>query len=409
MRAHHSGAVWVSALFVLAAGSLALAQQRSLPLDCLPDALASIDTAEPSPEARFGATYLPGIVLGPPGDSAPNTGTSSVASLGFGGSLVYEFVETVIEDRPGPDFIVFENAFFQGAAPENPEDHYAIFTEAAFVEVSADGVDWRLFPYDADALAEASGNWYVDRPLHQRLGGLAGITPTFSGNWTVADDAAVWDPAGQGGISGAGGDAFDLASVGLAEARFVRITDAQTHNGYTGSAEGADLDALVVLHGRPRPPAALDQDGDGLADAAELEIYGTLPGEPDSDFDGTDDGREIAGCRDPNSADTSPFLLRVPRLWLRSGVCTELRWSFTGTGALFDLVRGELSALAGTDTWVDLGDTICLVDDSDTWNYSCDEEQPLVGTGRFYLVAISGESLGRSSGLVERDTSGGCP
>jgi hypothetical protein len=47
-----------------------------------------------------------------------------------------------------------------------------------------------------------------------------------------------------------GGDAFDLATVGLRRARFVRIRDLQTH-GPTAPAAGFDLDAIAVLHPGP--------------------------------------------------------------------------------------------------------------------------------------------------------------
>src|SRR5262245_60508372 len=80
----------------------------SLPVDCFPDQLVLWQAAEPVPESRFGATFLPGIVLGPPGDSPATQGSTSVASLGFRGVAIVRFDDVVIEDRPGPDFIVFE-------------------------------------------------------------------------------------------------------------------------------------------------------------------------------------------------------------------------------------------------------------------------------------------------------------
>ena len=59
-----------------------------------------------------GPPFVPGIVLGPPGDSSPVDGSFTVATLGYGGSVTVAYDDVVIEDRPGPDFIVFENAFF---------------------------------------------------------------------------------------------------------------------------------------------------------------------------------------------------------------------------------------------------------------------------------------------------------
>jgi hypothetical protein len=46
----------------------------------------------------------------------------------------------------------------------------------------------------------------------------------------------------------AGGDAFDLADIGVAHARFVRITDSGA-NTYDGETGGFDLDAIAVVNG----------------------------------------------------------------------------------------------------------------------------------------------------------------
>ncbi len=51
----------------------------------------------------------------------------------------------------------------------------------------------------------------------------------------------------------AGGDAFDLAELGLSTARFVRIIDSGTSD-YTGTSGGFDLDALAVVHWPDQQP-----------------------------------------------------------------------------------------------------------------------------------------------------------
>lgn len=339
----------------------------ALPVDCLPDAVQAWDVSEP--ENRFGAPNMPGVVLGVPGESAATTGATTVASLGVGGAMTYAIVDIVIEDRPGPDLIVFENAFYQGVAPSGPEDDYLVFHEPGFVEVSADGETWERFPYDAQALAEAGEVGSIDRALHERLAGLAGVSPTYSGNWTIPS------------TEGAGGDAFDLATVGLAEARHVRIIDAGLDNGLAANAQGFDLDALVVLHGRPLGSAAPDADGDGLSDAMEWEVYGTRDDLPDTDFDGTDDGREVAGCRDPLSDSIEPWLVREPRLWLKGSACTEVRWNYLGPGLSVDVVRGDE----------------CLAEDWPGLRWSCDDTLPPPGEAWRYLVTLAD------------DPSGGCP
>ena len=388
---------------LLATTGLLSAAEPSRMVDCFPDDIVEWAAVEPDPDLRFGAAWLPGIVLGPPGDSLANTGSTSVASLGHGGHVTLVFEDMIIEDGPGPDFIVFENAFFVGFTPTAAEDPFLIFAESGIVEVSADGAAWLAFPHDSTALADSAGA-SIDGDMHLRLGGLAGITPTLSGNWTVPDDPESWDPGGAGGLSGAGGNAFDLADVGLSEARFVRITDAGSMNGFPGSADGFDLDGVVVLHGRPVPPATPDGDGDRLPDALEIALYGTDPADPDSDGDGVDDGREAASCRDPSSASTDPVSPVDPSLWLLDASCTEFRWTFLGTGIAYDLIRGELDQL---DT--DLGPVSCLADDQATVAWSCDADPLAVGEGWFYLVRGAGESAyGRASSLEMRLTGGGC-
>jgi hypothetical protein len=397
------------AVLFLGVGSWAVA--GSHPVDCLPDAVILWQAAEPAPELRFGAAFLPGIVLGAPGDSIIIQGSTSVASLGHGGVAVVRFDDIVIEDGPGPDFIVFENPFFVGAAPASAEDDYQIFAELGVVEVSADGVTWFAFPFDAQALADSLGA-NIDNSQYLELQGLAGLTPTFTGNWTVPNDPSDFDPSGTGGISGAGGDAFDLADVGMTDARFIRITDAGSQNGPTGSAEGFDLDAVVVLNGRPVAPHDLDSDNDQLPDIAEQIWYGTDPGLPDSDGDGIDDGREIAACRDPNTSADTPMFANEPRLWLvaDSTGCTEARFTFMGTGVTYDLLRGDLSDLVETTSDVDLGLGTCLADGAFTVRWSCDAGVPAQSTGFFYVVRVEGVThFGRSSKLNDREANPGCP
>lgn len=386
-----------------------LAAERSYPIDCLPDRVAAWNPVADNPLSLFGAAFLPGIVLGPPGESVHFQGSLTVASFGFGGSIVVAFDDVVIEDGPGADFIVFENAFFGLPAPESAQDDFSIFAEPGLVEVSADGVVWHAFPYNHDALLASAGQ-AVTQDNYLALTGLAGLTPTFTGNWTVPNDPATFDPLGVGGISGAGGDAFDLADVGLTEARFVRITDADTGSGFPGAGEGFDLDAVVALHARPLAPLTADSDGDRLSDLEELMYYGSNPNLADSDGDGVDDGREVAGCRNPAGASESPWLHAEPRLWLLGSICTEVRWTFMGTGLTYDVVRGDLHGLAQRSNAVDLGPLECLADEDFDLRWSCDAVTPDPSLGFFYLVRTSGfPAYGRSSALEDREATPDCP
>lgn len=383
--------------------------ERSLPIDCLPDRVVAWQPAGPAPDGLFGAALLPGIILGPPGASTPSTGSLTVASLGVGGSVTLTFTDIIIENGPGPDFIIFENAFFVGATPTST-DVFGVFVEPAFVEVSMDGIVWFTFPFEAQALEDSRGI-VADWHLFVRLQGLAGVTPTFTGNWTVPDDAATWDAGGSGGVSGAGGDAFDLAAVGLDEARFIRITDAATGNGNPGSAAGFDLDAVVVLHGRPVPPTTADQDADLLSDGNEQDLYASMVAVADTDLDGTGDGREVAGCHDPAATDVAPWWRVEPRLTLReSGDCIDLRWTFLGSGSLVDVIRGALGNVLASALDIDLGPTTCLGAQRTGVNGICDAEPPAAGETFFYLAReSSAAAYGRASSLAPRSTLTGCP
>ena len=126
----------------------------------------------------------------------------------------------VVVDGPGADLTVFENAFRYGNG--------RLFAEPARIEVSTDGVHWTSFPMDTNTFA-----------------GCAGMTPTHG-------DQDPGDPT----VSG--GDAFDLASIGVDSIRYVRITDVTTmlmndptNPLYDPSLTGFDLDAVLGLHTAP--------------------------------------------------------------------------------------------------------------------------------------------------------------
>jgi len=168
----------------------------------------------PGPDAGFGAEFYPEIVLGSPEGRGATAGSLDVLSLGELGSIVLEMTDLVVEDGPGPDLIVFENAF-------------SGWPETATVEVSADGEDWVGWPCEPE-------NAEDDFP------GCAGVAPVFATGEFLVDPT---DPVQ------AGGDAFDLADVGLTTARFIRITDSGFNAlGYGGISGGFDLDAVVAAN-----------------------------------------------------------------------------------------------------------------------------------------------------------------
>jgi len=164
----------------------------------------------------FGRDHFADWVLGGPrGGGAGSGATTHIISLGDGGSMVLSFPGQNFKNGPGPDLIVFENAFYVGGDPETP------FFELGRVAVSADGEIWHEFPCDPDTFQ-----------------GCAGVSPVLANVET--NDVDPLDSAQ------AGGDAFDLEDLGLDEARYVRVSDIL---GDRDAISGVfDLDAVAVLY-----------------------------------------------------------------------------------------------------------------------------------------------------------------
>lgn len=192
--------------------------------DPFADCVVAFDPAEP---AGFGHDALPDIVLGPPQGAGPDAGGTDVASLGCGGTIVLGFSGEGIVDGPGPDLLVFENPFRVG-------DGSATFAEPGEVAASEDGETFVAWPCDP------MGDGGPPPP------GCAGVTPVLAG-----PNAPDVDPTNP---DEAGGDAFDLADLGLSRAHYIRITD-RTRAYYGddtwcgGAAGGFDLDAAAAVHG----------------------------------------------------------------------------------------------------------------------------------------------------------------
>jgi hypothetical protein len=157
-------------------------------------------------------------VLGPPEPGTPMSGSLRVLSLGVGGEIVLGFGGRVFEDGPGPDLIIWENAFWIGGDTQTP------FAELGEVSVSEDGETWTSFPCDP----------FAENPFES---GCAGVEPrqAFEVCDTIPLESAI-----------VGGDAFDLADIGVDQARYVRIRDLAE----TGDAPSAgfDLDAVGAIH-----------------------------------------------------------------------------------------------------------------------------------------------------------------
>jgi len=171
--------------------------------------------------AGFGIPDMPNIVEGPPVGAGSSAGSLDVVSLGIGGEIVLSFEPNAIVDGPGADFIVFENAFWTGGDPSKPAADYAE------VSVSEDGTTWKTYACAPPSDTTACAGWH---PVYSAPGN--GISPV--------------DPAT------AGGEAYDLASVGLTKAKLVRIKDRATST-CDGTPPkptnyGFDLDAISIVN-----------------------------------------------------------------------------------------------------------------------------------------------------------------
>ncbi|MFH1466306.1 MAG: cell surface protein [Pseudomonadota bacterium] len=171
---------------------------------------------EPGDCSGFGQDSLPDVVLGPPQGAGERAGSLDVVSLGDGGVIVLALDDLGLVDGEGPDLLVFENAFVG-------------WPEPGFVAASADGERWAEWPCDPE---DAEGGFP----------GCAGVHPVYADGEDGADPT---DPAT------AGGDAFDLADLGLEQAWFVRVRDSG-HNLCAADTGGFDLDAIAVVNGVER-------------------------------------------------------------------------------------------------------------------------------------------------------------
>ncbi len=197
-------------------------------------------------------TRFTGVAAGFPGAVTPFSPAfeaSEIVSIGAGGSLTLAFDEPVLDDALNPfgiDLLVFGNSFvFDDVA--FADIARVLSSDGGQIEVSADGVDWRLVPgLDADGLFPTLG--YADTSAY--FGAPAGSVPTdFTRpvdpalNLIGMDFAQILAAyAGSGGGAG-----VDLASVGLSSASFVRLS---LPAGVTGNIE---IDAVSDVRAIPAP------------------------------------------------------------------------------------------------------------------------------------------------------------
>ena len=172
--------------------------------------------------------FFPNNIFGPPSTKAtkytPESSEEELCSLGIGGEIIVGAKDHIVINKPGVDFIIFENVFSNSANTK-------IFVEPAVVSVSKDGENFVDFPFDPETFV-----------------GLAGI------NWTNGG----YDPFD---ITISGGDGFDLESINMDSIKYIKIRDTaliastldKKHLYYSPAAtiSGFDLDAVALVHVAP--------------------------------------------------------------------------------------------------------------------------------------------------------------
>jgi hypothetical protein len=183
--------------------------------------------------------FFPKNIFGLPDTNAtdyvPATSEDQICSLGLGGEIIVAFKDFEIVDGHGPDFTIFENAFIN-------QINGKIFAEPGKVAVSEDGINFFEFPFDSATLE-----------------GCAGVTTTHG-------KSNPFDPT----ISG--GNSFDLSTIGLNRAKFIKITDIsqmlldnKNHKYYDPTITGFDLDAIVGINLISQIPLSIINDYDNTS------------------------------------------------------------------------------------------------------------------------------------------------
>jgi hypothetical protein len=215
-----------------------------------------------SPGANQSAYFNdPSLLLGAPKGAGDAMASFDVYNLGVGGAITLGFDNgKVLSDLPGTDFIVFENPIAYSGN---------FFAELMFVEVSSDGVNFARFPTKS-LTPSAVGPYGTINPAN--VSGFAGVHPVYAN--PDSNTINPFDP------TVAGGDAFDLSALlidplvqnnlvnlnAITQIRLIDILGDGTvldssgkpiYDATGAGTNGADLDAIAILHTVPEPGAML--------------------------------------------------------------------------------------------------------------------------------------------------------
>lgn len=233
---------------------------------------------------------IPGVLPSTVTPFQPAFGGGELVTIGQGGRLTVAFEAPVVDDPGNPfgiDLLIFGNAFFTGSSSTAP-CATGLYEEPASIEVSADGIEFVSVLGTADGAFPTSGyqdsEAYATQPGDLETDFLRPVDPAFL---EVASELC-WEELHLAYDGSGGGVPVDLASTGLTEIRFVRISTAPDAPSLPEIDAFADVRATVV-------DADFDDDGrvDGADLARLLSNWGSDSAEYDLVADGVIDGADL--------------------------------------------------------------------------------------------------------------------
>lgn len=196
---------------------------------------------------------MSGQAIGFPSVVSPFAGAwepTDVVSVGRAGSLVLRFGRAIADDPANPfgiDLLVFGNSFYQDASPDFSGVAGALFSGGGTVEVSDDGIDWRVAAgAEADGAFPTLGYSDITDPYSSVPGNvLSDFTLPLDPSFDATGKTFAQIRAGYNGSGGGAG--IDIGTLGFSEVSYVRITNA------ADAARIVEIDAMADVTPIPAP------------------------------------------------------------------------------------------------------------------------------------------------------------
>lgn len=199
-----------------------------------------------APERFTGEGTFPSVVS----PFSPPFGVDEIISIGSGGWITVGFDTPIADDPANPwgiDLLIFGNAGFIDSSWPNGIVGGLFGDDSGVVEVSANGTTWHTIAGpSADGMFPTLG-WLDSGPYDITPGSLpADFTRPVDPSLTLDDFMSLTHEEVVGLYAGSGGGAgIDIASTGLTEISFVRIS--------AGSSAKFEIDAFADVATVPGP------------------------------------------------------------------------------------------------------------------------------------------------------------